>query len=383
MKAHTKYFSIAAAVIAVFLGSCTPDGGSIYFILENEVEQPPSTLGSNITVFDVARLGDTYYAAANTIFQGAISGTNVTWISDGESNPLRTLPRSDARCNALAAFGVNLFGGFRTDSENIGLWMAAGSDFTTAGGGIEVTAAELQNQEIIRLKVSSDGTRLLIISASPTGVAATPFNYCLTAYNGGYTQLITAADGITKMIRDADYNPAGLGTYYAVSGNNMYSGAGPLVPNNVLGGYTIGEANTLQGIQSDGTNIIVSSKSGGIYVSVDSGANWTNLAAEIQLGTAVSYLGISGPLAGSGNYIIGSEAYGYSYLKPPYTALVRSADTSMKTLKLYGAVILRFYVDSLQEPDTVFACTSGYSLWKANIDAANDSGVATSTWLIQ
>ncbi len=376
MKTRTKCLSVAAALIAVLLGSCTPDGGSIYFILENERAQPLSTLGSTITVFDVARLGSTYFAAANTIFQGAIDGTSVTWVSSGASNPLGTLPAVDARCNALAAFGGNLWGGFRTDSGNLGLYTAAGSDFTAAGGGVQVIAAGLQDQEIIRLKVSSDGSRLLIISAD---MSASPFKYCLTAYNGAYTQLITPADAVTSMIRDADYNPAGAGTYYAVSGNDLYSGAGPLTPTNVLGGFTIGETEKLQGIHTDGANIIISSKSSGIYVSVNNGAAWTNLPADTQLGAAVSYLGISGPLSGSLNYAIGSEAYGYYYLKPPYTALARSADTSMKTLKLYGAVILRFFVDG----STIFACTSGDSLWKGILDAANDSGVDTSSWKIQ
>ncbi len=373
---------IAAAVMAVLCGSCSMDSDAIYFILENEQKLPPSTLGENASFFGVARLGSVYYAAGYSITQGAIgTGGAVTWTvvnPQGQTvvNRLSTLPQENARCVALAAYGTDLFGGFRTDAESLGLYRAAGADFTAAGGGTLVTDAAVDGHQIIKLIGS--GGQLLIISAVPTGVSATPYNYCLTAYNGGYIPLVTAADAVTTMIEDATIC---AGTYYAVSGNTLMYGAGPLTSTSTLGSYTIAEGNTLNGIHASGTSILIASKNGGIYISGDSGASWSNVAADTQSSTTVSYLDIEGPLPGTNNYIIGSEGYGMYYMASPYTALTRSADTRMKTLDLYGSIIRGFIVDA---PDNVvFAYTAGNGLWKGLISASAESGIDPASWGLQ
>jgi hypothetical protein len=380
MKIRNFIHAAAAVALTAFV-SCTPDGGSIYYILENEQKQPPSSLGSTISVFDVARLDDSYFTAAYTIFEGEIgTGGDVTWVSGGESNPLTTLPASNARCTALTAYDGDLWGGFRTDSTNLGLYRANETDFRLSNGGTKIIDAGLDGQQVVRLIVSNNV--LLIISAASTGESDTPFYYCLTAYDGAvFTQLVTAADEVGAKIRDAVYH-IGTATYFAVSGNKLLSGgAHPLDSTNELDSYTIGSSNTLQGIHSNGTYIVISSKTGGIYVSDDDGTTYEKIDADTQMGTAVSYLGISGPLTGSNNLIIGSEGYGYYYMAPPYASLKRTEDTTMKTLKLYGAVIMQLFVDALE--DNVFACTAGYGLWKGKVDADSTSGIDTHTWTIQ
>jgi hypothetical protein len=382
MKTRFVSFFLPACILALFIVSCTPNGGSIFYTLEHEEKQPPSTLGESIDVFDVASQSGIYYAAAGSIFVGSTdAGGNVVWLP---ATKLDTLPQAGALCNALVAFqgsgpSMNLYGGFYTLSGNLGLYRASGADFTAGTAVLDPTATP--RVQVIKLIAAGGATpTLLVITAvpntDPSTNKATPFYYSLYSSLDGstYTPLLT---GVTVAINDAA-TPDGT-NFYAVAGNSYYQGTSATIAasaTSTLGSVTIASTDILYGVDVSGGTIYVTSMASGIYVY---GGSWTNVAADTQNGTAVSYLGISGPVSGSAgsNILIGCEKYGYYYYDG--TTLSRSADTNMITLKLYYAVIRKLVVVS--GTNMVFACTQGNGLWKGVLDPANPSGV--SGWTIQ
>jgi hypothetical protein len=387
MNTRPVRLSLLAVLLAVLLPACTPNGGDIYYILENEQKQPPSNLGSTITGADVARLGSSYYAAAGTIFQGVLetNGT-VTWVTDGKTTPLAP-PVSGALCNALAAFQGNLYGGFLTTSSNLGLYKASGADFTSAGAHITDAGVSGSQQQITRLIVA--GGQLLIIVATPAVDPTTktqPFTYSLVATADGvsFTVLMT---NIPVSINDASFDGT---TYYAVTSNDatVSPNVPPVLYKGTLSGLqpdsnfpTLAATDSLQGVYCDGGAVYVSSKASGIYV-LRTGT-WTPIAPDTQSGNTVSYFGISGPVAGPSGplYLIGSDGYGYYSLSKNDNTIARSADTTMITLALYTASIKKLVVDGTLSPANVFACTVNGGLWKGVVDSTNPSGVFV--WKVQ
>jgi hypothetical protein len=360
---------IPAVILAALLVSCTPNGGSIFYILENETEQPQSNLGNLLSIFDVAKIGNDFYAAAGSIFKGVGDGTgNVQWVPIDKKSP----PQSGALCNALVSFQSNLYGGFFTPGSNLGLYQASGDDFPTTPTPLVDPGASPRAQ-IIKLIVASSGPTLLVITATPisgAGPSDPPFYYTLYSSTDGtaYTTLL-GGSGWKTPINDATYDGA---NYYAVSGSQVYRGAA-----SPLSSMNINTGDVLQGVFLNSGVVYVSSKASGIYYY--NGA-WNSISADTQGGTAVSYFGISGPVtiaSGHNLLLIGSEGYGYYYLDLTSNTLSRSADTTMITLSLYTAVIRKMVIDS----STVFACTAGNGLWKGKLDATNASGV--SGWTIQ
>ncbi len=363
---------IPAVILAALLVSCTPNGGLIFYILENETEQPQSNLGNLLSIFDVAKIGNDFYAAAGSIFKGVGDGTgNVQWVPVDKKSP----PQSGALCNALVAFTVatvtNLYGGFFTPGSNLGLYKATGTDFSTSTL-VSIPGADPKAQ-VTKLIVANG--QLLIIMATPisgAGPSEQPFYYTLYYSTDGttYNPLLGGSSWKTP-INDATYDGA---NYYAVSGSQVYRGAA-----SPLSSMNINTGDVLQGVFLNSGVVYVSSKASGIYYY--NGA-WNSISADTQGGTAVSYFGISGPVTGSSGHnllLIGSEGYGYYYLDLTSNTLSRSADTTMITLSLYTAVIRKIVIDT--STNIVFACTAGNGLWKGKLDATNASGV--SGWTIQ
>jgi hypothetical protein len=360
---------LVAIILTAFFGSCTPDGGSIFFILENEKKQPPSNLGNTISVEDVAYLAasDRYYAASGKIFYGTVGAGAVTWNNADSLEP----PETGALCNALVAFqgtspSMKLFGGFFTSSSS-GLYAAGGTngdDFTVAGSKIAVIT-----EQVVRLIVADNGNTLLVVTAAPNPTPdPDPYLYSLYASTDGaaYTACITA---LTKKINDASYDGA---SYYAVSGNKLYNGAAGAMTGTTALGSTIAADDLLNGVYAlAANNVYVSSKSSGIHHF--NGTTWSGVAPLSEGGKKVSYLGISGPVTGGASQVIliGSEGYGYYYLNG--TTLARTADDTIKTLGLYNAVVHRIAVFPLQ--NLAFACTSGGGLWQGDLSSDNSSGV--------
>ncbi len=362
MKALTVRLLLGAVLLVFILCACTDNGGSIYYILEHEEKQPESNIGKYMTIFDVAKIGTKYYAAAGAIFVGSSASGALTWLPKQKL----ALPASNALCNALAAFPAaspNLYGGFITPSENLGLYKATGDAFSSTGlvSGPNVTGPEFQ---VIRLIVANG--RLLIVTAKSNNSSSSsqPFYYFLTSYDG--TTFTTLLTGIEDKINDATFDGT---NYWAVAGTKMYTDS-PL-------GATFpgapGSNNVLQGISSNAGMIYVSMKKKGLYIY--DGANWTLIKPDDQSGSDVSYQGIY--VFPSGTVIVGSDGYGVYYYKPGFTKLARSDDSDMITLDLYDASIKRFFVDA----PIVLACTNGKGLWRGTIDPSNDSGV--SGWEIQ
>jgi hypothetical protein len=366
-----------ALVTVLILSGCTPNGGSIFYILENETTQPPSNLGTTIDVFDVVAPGTgLYYAAAGTIFVGSTSSGSLLWTP---ITHLDTLPVAGALCNALAySADGNIYGGFYSPSGALSpdsLWQVNAAALA-AGTGVWTAVTTVSGSQVVSLQAAAGG--MLAVMATPTADYATskdqPFTYSLWFNSGaGFTVILT---GVTSAITGA-WTSDGL-NFYAVAGIYYYSGTAAAIGSSAtstFGAATIASPDALMSVYESGPIVYVTSKATGIYAL--SGGSWSNVAADSQSGTAVVYLGISGPVTGpsGGNILLGCEKYGYYSLNG--TTLSRSADTTMLTLNLYYAVIRKLVIIG----SDVFACTQGNGLWKGTLDPANPSGV--SGWVIQ
>ena len=87
---------LLAAAVAVLPIACS--NGNIYWTLENEEKVDDLSLPNEITVFDVAKIGTTYYAAAGRIWH--VADTATEWNAGATVAP----PHPGDLCTALAAF---------------------------------------------------------------------------------------------------------------------------------------------------------------------------------------------------------------------------------------------------------------------------------------
>ena len=159
------------------------------------------------------------------------------------------------------------------------------------------------------------------------------------------------------------------GTYWAVSGTSLYSGAaGALVVEPRLTKSATEEV--LTSVFSDnGTRLFVTSNLGYVYYSADEGATWTPNASAMKVSdTVVSFLTVAGG-PNQSKMLVGSDGYGYYVLDTAVTppTLARFADS---TIGLYTASISRFLIDE----NRLFACTLK-GLWRTESFDATDCSV--------
>ena len=166
---------LTSAIVAVLAAACTPGGGSIYFTLENEVKVSDASLPNDITVFDVAKTGTDYYAAAGKIWKAPVAAANF------QVGDVVAPPHAGDLCTALAFFGGELYGGFVNPSGNVGLYATTAMAFTTT----PVADLDIAGAQIVLLKVQNDGAdQLVVVTARPSG--------------GGFEySVFTTSDGIT------------------------------------------------------------------------------------------------------------------------------------------------------------------------------------------
>jgi hypothetical protein len=360
---------LLAAGIVILCTSCKE--GNIYYTLENEVKVEDLSLPNDITVFDVAKIGSSYYAAAGKIW--AADDSTVTWNTDVPVAP----PDAGDICTALMGFSGELDGGFINASGNLGLYRS--SSFSFSG---QTALPDVAGAQIALLKVVDDGTpRLVVVTAKqPSAGEDNQFGIVMSSDGTNFSpftfnSLDRSADEAKKQIWDVVYAGGTINAWFATEGTKLYTKVGAGTGEFILAtttGITAGEV--LTGLFDDGTNVYVASNSGAVYYSPD-GANWTRIEAPAISGTYPPLTRFAGPID-AGIVLVGSIGYGYYLLKTADLAgpnpLTRYPTT---TNDLYTAAVLKFYYDSGKS--RVFACTAKGGLWRG---AVLGDGLGTINW---
>jgi hypothetical protein len=364
--------ALALLAAVLLLAACTPNGGIIYYVLENEAIQPDTGLGTSgklLTVQNIVSFNGYFYVAAGKIWSSPVNTSPKSLVWTGV-----TAPATGALCTAMATFNPGtptLFAGFiGATGAGIGLYQS-----TDAAGGFGsptlvpgVPAAE----QVERLIVPPSNDRVLIITAIPAvSETAATFTYNLYSWDG--TTLTSLISGSSTLLNDATFDGT---NYYAVGGTTVFKGtAAPLGSATTPTLATAGDV--LQAITyvPTGTKLLVGTKLNGIFTSSDGGGSWSGLAADVQSSKAVSYITFSSPItAGGGTVFAGSDGYGY-YTYDGTSALATTRYVDL-TISLYTSNVRRFLLSG----GIAFAGTSGAGLWAG----AWDSGTgAVTSWTRQ
>jgi len=347
-------FIIAAGVL---LGSCTPDGGTIYATIETEHKVVDNTLPNDLRVGDIvmAASGGPYYVAAGPIYKGTLSGGTITWTT------LATTPAGSI-ANTLAWDGTNLWAGFFTPGTNLGLYRSSLPD----------TAAFVQEP------APAIGKQVTALQASGTDLFAAFCDSTATTYElddqktGTWTGPLAAVSGATTRIVGAAND--GTANFFTASGLNVYAASSATGTYGVVKTIAAGEVTSIFGDAAHG-RVFVTTRTEGIFYTGDSGGNWTQVAAPTVNSTVMPVLSIAGPIdAGNDKYLVGTDAAGFYTLSLGAGSLTRSTDS---TIALYAASIRRILVDTNAGVSTVFMGTNGAGLWRASFDS---TGSLSSTW---
>jgi hypothetical protein len=360
-RIHRPFIVILIAVLAA---ACTPGGGSIYFTLENEVKVEDGSLPNAITVFDVAKVGTRYYAAAGKIWSALVSAPSFQ-VADTVDPPDST---DNQLCTALAAYSGELFGGFINQSGNLGLFSSTSLAFTPS----PISDSSVSGADIALLKVQTEGTdKLVIVTARPPSPGDN-MQFGVVVYDGvSYTPLPFVGRSTAEAeqpINDVIYSPT-LGCWMVTEGTKLYSDAstaGTLEP--VTGTTGLPTDEKFVGLFDAGSRIYLAAASGSVYHSTD-GLTWAGITATEPVDTPPPLTRFAGPFGTKNTLIVGSDGYGYYLLATnPLGALVRFGDS---TIDLHGASVQKVVIDGT----TVFALTSMGGLWRGSI-----SGDAVVGW---
>jgi hypothetical protein len=361
MKARIAIFMLATVLL---LWACTAGGGSIYYTLENEVKTTDNTLKNTIPIHGITKLGTDYYVAAGSIWKGTLVPAPVNW---DISTPI-TSPGDGALCTALVEFGGNLYGGFITQSANVGLYKANGPSPTTFAGGQIADLLVVNKQVVLLAVVKSLSAPELVVSTAIAG--GDPYTYDLLVSTDGATYTSLLAATTTSLFTGVTHT---TNKYWAVSGTSLYSGTG--IGTLAIDASLVKSATTevLTSVFSDNetSHLFVTSNLGFVYYSDNEGATWTKNATAEKVGDAtVKFLSVAGAL-GAGSMLVASDGYGYYVLTvavPP--TLARFAGS---TIGLYSASVRKFLIDGSR----LFACTTSKGLWRNESFTAADCTVGS------
>jgi hypothetical protein len=352
MKAKALVRTMLFAAGVALLGSCTPDGGTIYATIETEAKIVDNTLPNTLTVGDmVSTAPNTYYVAAGQLYKGILDvPTNtIAWTS------LKTIP-TGALATTLASLGTTVWGGFITSGTVLGLYSTTAPDTTNFA---QVGAPVVQTKQVYGVSTVASTNDLFVVCAVLSG---SNYVYELENYNTVSTTWTgSLLSGIAVPIVGVATDGA---SFYAASGTSIYSAA------TAAGAYsptseTLAAGDAAQGIFGDVANsrVFVATRTGGLYYYH---AGWTHVAAPQLNSAPVPFLSVAGPIdSGADKYLVGSDGFGYFVFSVSGGTFARFSGS---TIGLWSGSVRRILLDGT----TVLMGTNGAGLWRAKLDASGN-----------
>ncbi|OHD70792.1 MAG: hypothetical protein A2177_02085 [Spirochaetes bacterium RBG_13_68_11] len=365
---------LLAAGIAILFTSCKE--GNVYYTLENEVKVEDLSLPNDITLFDVTKIGTSYYAAAGKIW--TVADTAAEW----DINATITPPVSGGICTALVAspFGATLYGGFINGAGNLGLYESTAAP--SFSGLSAVSDPIINGAQIALLKTINDGVNDWLVAVTARHLPGENFTFGIAAFNnlawGTFDTSVRVSPEDQKPFNDIIWS-TNFSRWYATSGTKLYTKAvtglaGAFVESTPANAAS-GEEFT--GLLEWGTRVYLSSRSGAVFYTSD-GATWTRIEAPAISGTYPPLTRFAGPVD-AGIVLVGSDGYGYYLLD---TADLGGTDPLTRypttTSDLYMAAVQKLYFDSGKS--RVFACTSMGGLWRG---AVLGDGLGSIDWNLE
>jgi hypothetical protein len=373
MKFRVTNLLVAAALTILFT-ACNE--GNIYYTLENEVLVEDLSLPNDVTLFDVAKIGSSYFAAAGKLW--TVDHDAAEWNVDATIDP----PSAGGICTALVASpfgGVHtdtLFGGFINGSGNLGLYESSATPTPASATWTVVADAYVATAQIALLKVE-DSSLVAVTATQPAAGADFEFGIVSSSDGTTFTPFLFSGRPTgdeKKQITDVIYSST-LTCWLATEGTELYTDADVAGTLNLETPAVIPDGEVLTGLFDDGARVYLASRSGAVYHTID-GITWTRIEAPAISGTyppLTRFAMLTGTT--DGILLVGSDGYGYYTLPTsPIGALTRFPTT---TSDLYMAAVQKLYFDTIK--NRVFACTAMGGLWRGAV-AIPDGSI---TWNLE
>lgn len=357
----------AAAALSFVLSGCQEPVTAIFHHLAHQQPTVDRNLANDITIGGVARWGDRYVVAAGKLWSRAV-GTDQRppgeWASmtvtfDGQSKSAVMQPL--VRWRPAAGGPLLLAGALFVDEERFALLQA--DDRITAGAAAweAVPDPEVSGREVSGLFTPDDDES--VVFAVIAGSRGEDRSYRLlsaTRRSSGAPDFVVELDGLGDPVEAVA--TAGDGTYWAVSGSDLYTGGlGGLVTSDTAPSPEGSE--TFRGVVHDGTDtLLLTGSTGTVWRSRDGGRTWPDTYEVRSDDQAVP---LWGAVAVSTTALVGSDGHGYYTASLDGDLVVRRLP--LTTEAIYGASIQRLWVDPETDGRTIFALTASDGLWSASV----------------
>lgn len=347
MKSYRYLFTCTSVVLAaiVMLAACTDkDLYPIFYTLENERALADDRgMPDEANVYDFAKSGTRYFAAANTLYTREETGD---WSSVAP-------PVSGALCNTIEVFGGNLYAGFFTEGgTGLGVYYTDPDTISWS----KVPDANVQDVEIGFVKQAGPlGSELFFVCREggssdyslwySDDPLSTPF---AESTSTDFPPTPTGYVSITDIVYDG-------AVYWVIAGPYLYSGAEDNLLE-VAGGPTNPRSSSFGGLL-DSPVVYVSTKDGELW---SYNGAWTGPSTVSEDGDDVQFTGFIDVTGISGDILVGSQGTGYFRLiggDVNNTERFKEYNVSA----LYSGTINGFFLDGT----TLFARTIGNGLWRA------------------
>ena len=353
----------AVAALAFVLPGCQEPVTGIFHELAHQQPTVDRNLANDLTIGGIARWEDRYVVAAGKLWSrpvGAEEWVPMTATFDGDDKSAVMLPLVRWK---PAGGGASLLAGALLDNDDFALLQADGTQIRDDSVAWRtVPGTEVKDREVIGLFTPSDESVLFAVVAKARGENRT---YTLLSAAdrsaAGAPDFAVEVDDLSHPVRAVATD--GGDTYWAVSGNELYTGP--------LGGLRQSDtpspedSERFRGVIHDGSNtLILTGSTGTVWRSVDGGQTWPDkkeIRAEDQA------VPLWGAVAVRGTALIGTDAHGYYTASLDDDLVVKRPKHTTKAI--YDASILALWVDPEPDGGKVFALTARDGLWTTRVNS--------------
>ena len=361
----------AVAALAFVLPGCQEPVTGIFHELAHQQPTVDRNLANDLTIGGIARWEDRYVVAAGKLWSRPVG----TEDDPGEWVPMTATFDGDDKSAVMlplvrwkpAGGGASLLAGALLDNECpdkcFALLQADGTQIRDDSVAWRtVLRSEVSGREVVGLFTPSDESVLFAVIAKSRGENRTYTLLSATDRSAGAPDFAVEIDDLSHPVQAVASD--GSGTYWAVSGNDLYTG--PLGGLRQSGTPSPEGSERFRGVIHGGSDtLILTGSKGTVWRSEDGGQTWDKkeIRAEDQA------VPLWGAVAVRGTALIGTDAHGY------YTASLDGDDDleverpKHTTKAIYDASILTFWVDPEPDGDKVFALTARDGLWTTRVNS--------------